>query len=522
MNILSLCFAFTIALIWPIFRFYGVLHNPVIISLLSGCSIMGAGFLLSWASEAAEKDIPKSLALSLLALIAVLPEYAIDIYFAWMGGKDPTYISYAAANMTGGNRLLIGLGWSLVVFLHYFKSKKTEIVVEKSHHIEISCLAVATLYSFIIPIKGTLSIVDSIFLISLFLWYLINIAKSEVEEPHLVGPAKTIADLKKPIRISIVTFLFLYSGLCIYLAAEPFAESLLEMGRHYKIEEFLLVQWLAPLASEAPEIIVVCIFVLKSKPTSALGALISSKINQWTLLVGMLPLAFMISAGKFMPMHLDARQTEEILLTSAQSLFAISILLNSKFSIKEALTLFILFATQIFFTSETARYVYVVLYLILTVVMLFKYRSHLKVLIKVFIPVILIFLVGCGSNIQVIRQDGINESEAQIVSIIGTGKILSVSDKEVWVNVDSNSDVKENEILLVYRKVSDYKVLTAISAVKTGKVKLIKKITNTIYTAEIIEQMYSIVPGDFALSETIMREEEKKTPPFETLPTHIH
>ena len=93
------------------------------------------------------KKIFEISALSLLALIAVLPEYAIDIYFAWMGGylkRSAIYFFlYAAANMTGGNRLLIGLGWSLVVFLHYFKSKKTEIVVEKSHHIGISCLAVA-------------------------------------------------------------------------------------------------------------------------------------------------------------------------------------------------------------------------------------------------------------------------------------------------------------------------------------------------------------------------------------------
>ena len=91
------------------------------------------------------KKIFEISALSLIALIAVLPEYAIDIYFAWMGGKRSAiyFFLYAAANMIGGNRLLIGLGWSLVVFLHYFKSKKTEIMVEKSHHIEISCLAVA-------------------------------------------------------------------------------------------------------------------------------------------------------------------------------------------------------------------------------------------------------------------------------------------------------------------------------------------------------------------------------------------
>jgi hypothetical protein len=44
----------------------------------------------------------------------VLPEYAVDLYFASMAAKNPSYAQYAAANMTGSNRLLIGVGWSVV------------------------------------------------------------------------------------------------------------------------------------------------------------------------------------------------------------------------------------------------------------------------------------------------------------------------------------------------------------------------------------------------------------------------
>ena len=67
--------------------------------------------MLSWAAEVAQLDIPQALALALLALIAVLPEYAVDMYFAWMAGKNPSYTAFATANMTGANRLLIGVGW---------------------------------------------------------------------------------------------------------------------------------------------------------------------------------------------------------------------------------------------------------------------------------------------------------------------------------------------------------------------------------------------------------------------------
>ncbi len=56
-----------------------------------------------------------ALALALLALIAVLPEYAVDLYYAYAAGTRPEYAGYAAANMTGANRLLVGVGWALVV-----------------------------------------------------------------------------------------------------------------------------------------------------------------------------------------------------------------------------------------------------------------------------------------------------------------------------------------------------------------------------------------------------------------------
>ena len=65
--------------------------------------------------ELAERDIPQALAILFLALVSVLPEYAVDLHFAWKAGKDPSYAAYAVANMTGANRLLIGLGWAAVV-----------------------------------------------------------------------------------------------------------------------------------------------------------------------------------------------------------------------------------------------------------------------------------------------------------------------------------------------------------------------------------------------------------------------
>src|SRR5262245_39410610 len=86
-------------------------------TLLFGFSIVGAAFAISWAAEAAEHDVPRALALIFVALLALLPEYAVDIVFAYKAGQDPTFAPYAVANMTGANRLLLGLGWPMVAVL---------------------------------------------------------------------------------------------------------------------------------------------------------------------------------------------------------------------------------------------------------------------------------------------------------------------------------------------------------------------------------------------------------------------
>jgi cation:H+ antiporter len=342
----------------------------------AGLAIFGAAFILSWAAEVAQMDIPQALALAFLALIAVLPEYAVDIYFAWSAGKDPAYTAFATANMTGSNRLLIGLGWAAVVMTYWLKTRHRRIILERSHSIELLHLSLATIYSFVIPLKGSLSVVDTGILVAIFISYLVSASKAQIVHPELEGgPGELIMHLRPLLRRTATIGMFVYAAISIYLAAEPFAEGLLATGRIFKIEEFLLVQWLAPLASESPEFIVAIVFALKGKPGASMGTLISSKVNQWTLLIGMLPLAYSLSAGHLGAMHLDARQTEEIFLTAAQSLFAIAALANLSFSLVEAALIFLLFATQLFFTDPVFRYIYAFAYIALALAWLVISRS---------------------------------------------------------------------------------------------------------------------------------------------------
>jgi cation:H+ antiporter len=363
---------------WMAIHFAGLHPAPHLQALSSGIAIFGAAFMLSWAAELAQKDIPQALAIALLALIAVLPEYAVDMYFAWTAGKDPKYTAFATANMTGANRLLIGVGWAAVVLTFWLKSGKRAVALEPGHKIEIFYLGLATIYSFVIPLKGQLDLSDAAVLIVIFAFYMRAASKAAHVEPELEGPPQMIEEWGEgPRRLCTVLFFFL-SGFTIFIAAEPFAEGLLASGRKFGIEEFILVQWLAPLASESPEFIVAILFALRSQPGVSMGALLSSKVNQWTLLIGMLPVVYAVSAGSAAGMHMDSRQVEEMFLTAAQSLFAVAILANLSFSLMEAAAVFVLFSTQLLFPDPQFRFYYSIFYVVLAfgLVLLKKDARH--------------------------------------------------------------------------------------------------------------------------------------------------
>jgi len=366
-QVLWLVVAVTLALQWIALHISRLHLEPQWEVVSSGLGIFGAAFLLSWAAELAQKDIPQALAIALLALIAVLPEYAVDMYFAWTAGKDPKYTAFAMANMTGANRLLIGVGWAAVVVTYWLKSGKRAVKLEPGHEIEILYLGVATIYSFIIPIKGRLDLIDAAVLIAIFVFYMRAASKAEHVETELEGPAEMIESWGERSRRLATVVLFLLSGFTIFIAAEPFAEGLLATGRTFGIEEFILVQWLAPLASESPEFIVAILFALKAQPGTAMGALLSSKVNQWTLLIGMLPVVYSISAGNIAGMQIDDRQMEELFLTAAQSLFAVVVLANLSFSLMEATVIFLLFSTQLLFPDPQFRFYYSIFYVLLAV-----------------------------------------------------------------------------------------------------------------------------------------------------------
>ncbi|MCI4354233.1 MAG: sodium:proton exchanger [Thermoplasmata archaeon] len=385
-----------------VLRAVGSLPGPVPSAAVFGLAIVAAAFLLAWAAEALQLDVSRGLALAVLALIAVLPEYAVDVTFAAKAGGDPhRYAPLALANMTGGNRLLIGVGWPLVVLVAAWRMRTTArrrgydgpldtvVRLDRTHSVEIVFLALATLYSLSLPLRSHVTLFDATVLIALYGAYAWRISRAPAEEPELVGPAALLGTLVPRTRRVTVAALLVYAAVAIGLSAEPFAEALVETGSQLGVSTFLLVQWLAPLASEAPELIVAGLFAWRLNTNAGLGTLVSSKVNQWTLLVGSLPIVFVVAGGAAHGLPIDALQREELLLTAAQSAFAVAVLADRRISTGEAFALLGLFGAQFVLggilpgaARESERVLVSGIYLLLTVGVLWRRRRVLRPLIR--------------------------------------------------------------------------------------------------------------------------------------------
>jgi cation:H+ antiporter len=397
-------------------------------ALLFGMAIVGAAFLLSWAAEVAQLDISAGLAIAVLAFIAVLPEYAVDLVFASKAGNavqefgpacappgshpDSTPCSLALANMTGANRLLIGVGWSMVVFLAWYQVRRlrtrqaagtlpaaqrraleqqsgTEVRLERSHGVEVTFLAIATVYSLTLPLKHSITLIDAVVLVGIFVAYTIRIARAPAEEPHLVGPARYLGTFDTTRRRASVIAMFLFAAAIILLCAEHFAEALVASGEALGISEFVLVQWLAPLASEAPELLVAGLYAWRLNTNAGLGTLVSSKVNQWTLLVGTLPVVFAIASASGHGLPIGELQREELFLTAAQSFFAVAVLSSLSLSTREALLLFGLFWAQFVLGAIVPESLHAaerigvgIIYLLLGAGVLFRERERIRPLLR--------------------------------------------------------------------------------------------------------------------------------------------
>ena len=314
-------------------------------------AILISAMLIAWAAESAQYFMAQGVALAILAWLQTLPEFAVEAVFAWK-----QQVPLLMAGLTGALRLLTGLGWPMIYFTAaFFKRRRgghlDEITLEPEHSVEVLGLIASMLYSFFICGTGTLDLIDAAVLIAIYCVYLYILsrmpamAEENVEEMERIPRA--IVTARRPVRIAAITGLFLIGGGMIYFAAEPFLGSLLAVSTALGIPVFVFVQWVAPFVSEFPEKVSAFYWARTvDKAPTALMNMISSNINQWTLLAAMLPIVYSISRGSVSAIPLDAEQQTELLLTLAQGLLGALFLLEMKLQWWEAAGLFVLWFAQ--------------------------------------------------------------------------------------------------------------------------------------------------------------------------------
>ena len=341
---------------------FGVPLHPLLAAAVYGAGILASAFLFSWAAEVAELDISASLAIAILALLTVLPEYAIEAVLAWDAGAsfdaatrvvtDET--ERVAANVNGANRMLVGLGWPVVIFASWAVHRR---VLDLRGHIgpEMTFLTISTVIT--IPLFFMLQIhfVIAAALIALYVAYLWVGSRREGGETELAGVAAVIGSLPVAWRRTTVILLFIYAAGVIAVAADPFVSGLVETGIQLGIDEFILIQWLAPLASETPEVVVALLFATRSNPAAGLTVLIASGVNKFTLLVGSMVGIFSLSAGGLLSFPLSDRQAAEFLLTTAFSLFGLLLIARRTVDWKTGALLWVAFVAHLFFPQAQHR-----------------------------------------------------------------------------------------------------------------------------------------------------------------------
>jgi cation:H+ antiporter len=369
-------------------RFSGTHLEPGYASLLYGLGIVGGAFLLAWAAEAAQVDVSASLAIACLAIITILPEYVIEFVLAWNAGNayalNPVHgpeLSYVAANVTGANRLLIGFGWSIVVLLFWLKRRQSMVELQDLG-LEIIILLAATVLTFVAVATRTVPLWLAGVLVGLYLWYLFLSSRKGAEEPDLEGPSAAIGALAVLPRRATVLSLFAYAAFIILVSAEPFVDGLIETGKAAGIDEFLLIQWLAPLASESPEIVVAVIFALRANPAAGITVLVSAELSQMTVLIGSMPAVFSVALGRAHAFPLDSQQATEFMLTAALSLLAITLLARMRLYGWQAGLLLVGFIGHLFFHDEEQRRITSYILLGLTGAILLVDRGRLKALLS--------------------------------------------------------------------------------------------------------------------------------------------
>lgn len=350
--------------------------------------IIFAAVLIGYGAEVLELVLPSGVALAIVALLQISPEFFVEWATVKKAAFDPAFLHNAMANLYGANKLLVGFGPPLVFFVYYFFSPIKKENYIKFHAIKsysIFVMIFAIVYNFIIYLKNSLMWYDSIVLIAIYFGSVFFIGRMELHYNKLKpsaqekGPELEDSVVEKFIhkfvlagekviayRAYIASFIFLATGGALLVGfAEEFLECLLHAATAAGISTFIFIGYVAPFMSEFPEKLVAIGYAMKGHEDTAMVNFLSSILAQLTLLTAMVPLAYSYYKGAPTGIVFDEVQSQELLLVIAMMLFSLMLFLDLKFTIRETIMALGLFIWQFVMpeSRDTVTKVYFVLFI---------------------------------------------------------------------------------------------------------------------------------------------------------------
>jgi cation:H+ antiporter len=342
--------------------------------------LIAASFLLAWAADAGEAVFSGGLVLAVIALVAVLPEFIIEIRFAYTQQTE-----LVTANLTGATRLLLTGATALPLVVAYLARRKSQAAapfqLAGTRRLELGLLLLVSIFAIQIVARGNLTLADGIILVALYLLYARRVQGTPEEEPAVIGVPAGLLSLSPEFRRPAIAALIAGAAAVVITIANPFADALLETGTSFGLDPYFLIQSVVPLATETPEFVIVAVLVANRRPAQGLALFLASSVSQWTLGMGALPIAYLAGGGGT-AMPLGGREQVELALTIALTLFAVAALALLKPERVDAAIVVGVMALQFIYPTTFVRIAAAFILLVYAIDLLFDRRRAVRPLYR--------------------------------------------------------------------------------------------------------------------------------------------
>lgn len=345
-----------------------------------GIGVIGAAFLLAWAADAGEAVFHGGLVLAVVALVTVLPEFVIEVRFAYIQEAE-----LVSANLTGATRLLLTGAIAMPLIVAFIARRKgresTPFHLAPTRRLELGILLIAAIFAIQIVARGSLTVVDGVVLVALYLLYARRIQGTHGEEPAVVGVAAGLLSLRPKYQRPSIAALMVVAASVVVTISNPFADALLATGTSHGIDPYLLIQSIMPAATEIPEFVVAAVLVANRRPAQALAVFLASSVSQWTLAMGALPFAY-VAGGGGMSIPLAGRELVELTVTIGLTLFAVAALAVLRSERFDAWLVVGVFAVQFLYPYPVVRVAAAFVFLVFAIDLFLAHRRAVPPLLR--------------------------------------------------------------------------------------------------------------------------------------------